>query len=359
MRPNLEEILRKEAALRERCFERIRTATAGSITFKSGKGPGMGGEIKIQGSWGVARFWVDVKRAVSQAAIRPLVSQSKRRGGAADMLLVSEYIGPTSAALLREAKVNFVDVAGNIYLNAPPLFVLQQGFKRETPTHRPSRLWQVAGLKLLSVLLREPGLASGTYRALAELAGISAGAIVPIMEDLARDGFLATAKGNRRLLRPRELLDRWVLGYAGQLFPRQLLTTCRLAQGQTMASLTEDFRRARFADDILLGGEFAAGLATGYLRPTRAAIHMAAADQATWMKRLRLIPDPEGNVDLLQRFGKGDQWGDAPAELQGIKGVNPILLYGELLRQGTDERLRETADILFKKFIAPRFEEAG
>ena len=36
--------------------------------------------------------------------------------------------------------------------------------------------------------------------------------------------------------------------------------------------------------------------------------------------------------------------------------VHNVVMYGELLRMGTDDRLTETADLLLQKFIAPRFE---
>jgi hypothetical protein len=155
------------------------------------------------------------------------------------------------------------------------------------------------------------------------------------------------------------LLDQWVLGYAGQLFPRLIIKTCRLAANQTLEGLAETLRFPRFGADVLLGGELAAGMATEYLRANRAAIHIDAGAAATWMKALRLVPDPDGNVDFIERFASENKWEAPPDSLEGIPCANPVLIYGELLRLGTDDRLRETAELVFEKFIAPKFGEGA
>ncbi len=294
MRPTLQETLRRDADLRQRCANTLRTALANAVVkFESVGGEQDDGEITLSGPWGVMTFTVESKGRVTTEAIRPLIAQFKRQNLVGKPLFMTEFIHPEAALILREANINFVDAAGNIHLNSPPLFVWQRGFKRETPDHRPNRLFQVAGLKLLSVLLWEPDAVNVPYRDLAHRAGVSAGSIVPVFDDLAKGGFLVVTKKHRRLTRQQELLEQWVLGYAGQLFPRLILKTCRLADGQSLDSLAETLRFQRFGDNVLLGGELVAGLATGYLRPTRAAIHLPPDALATWMKYLKLIPDTQ------------------------------------------------------------------
>lgn len=358
MRVNLERMAVKEGELIRSCVATIQ-GVLGNVAIADDGGGSDGrdkGRITIRGSWGTTTFAIEFQRRVTAENVRPLIARIKEdRIGRP--LLMSEYIGAEVGRVLREQDVNFADAAGNLYLNAPGLFVSRQEFKRVLPAQRPTRLFQVAGLKILSVLLWEPEAANATYRDLAAKAGVSLGAIVPVMEDLAKDGFLREAKEGRQLVRPRELLDQWVLGYAGQLFPRLILKTCRLAGNQTIEDLRDALHSHRFMGEALLGGELAAGLATRYLKPARAALHLAPENLATWMGALRLIPDPEGNVDLLQRFGDANTWKEPPVELEGFQCANPILIYGELLRMGNDERLRETAELLLQKSIVPRFGE--
>jgi len=357
MRQNQEEIIRKEATLEQLCIATIRNILKDTrIKLEMAHEKHHDGTLTLHGPSGPLAFAVESKARVTTTTIRPLIAQIKQHN-APRYLLMSEYISPAVGAILRDADINFADAAGNAHLHAPPLFVWQQGMKAQTSEHRTQRLFQVAGLKLLSVLLWEPHAANDTYRDLAKQAGISPGAIVPIFEDLETGGFLIRAKNQRRLKRLRELLESWVIEYAGSLFPRVVLKTCRLAQEEQFQSITEILQGISPAKTILIGGELAAGIVTAYLRPTRATLYLAPEDQLTWMKRFKLIPDPAGNVDLVQRFGPGNQWADPPAALMGVPCATPVLLYAELLRGGADARLRETADQLLGKFILPRFGE--
>jgi len=357
MRQALQETMRKGADLIPRCAAALRAVLGkGGLDFRGAGGDG--GEATLHGSWGAKTVVVVIEARVSTAAVGPLMARIKRTGGGSPPLLMSAYIPPDAARALRDGRINYVDGAGNIYLNLPPLLVWHQGFRREAPAHRPARLFQAAGLKILSVVLWEPGAVNGSYRDLAQRAGVSLGAIAAVFGDLAQGGFLRGTKGGRQLTRQRELLEQWALGYAGQLFPRLILQTCRLAEGGSVEDFASRLRGHRFRGEVLAGGEWAAGMATGYLRPARAALHIPPGGVAKWMGALRLIPDPEGNVDVIERFAEGNQWIDPPAAFHGLACANPILLYGELLRQGTDERLRETAELLFEKFIAPIFGES-
>ena len=52
---------------------------------------------------------------------------------------------------------------------------------------------------------------------------------------------------------------------------------------------------------ILVGGELGASLLTAGARPARAALHVSG-DALRTLVQLRLIPDPEGPVDLSYNF---------------------------------------------------------
>ena len=310
------------------------------------------GSMTIHGAWGSKKFVIEAKQIVTTETAMALVANLLERQPAP--MLMTEFVNPEVAALLREQGINYVDAAGNMFIKAEPLFVRQQGFKRKMPTHRPERQFQVAGLKLLSFLLWEPKKVNATYRELGKQAEVSLGAIVPVFEDLAKDGFLRATKQGRQLVRLRELLERWALGYAGQLFPRIFLQTCRLVHNRTLENLAQSVRGRRDGQ-VLLGGEAAAGLVTGYLRPSRATIHLPPLIVMSWMAEARLVPDPQGNVDLVLRLGDGIQWKEPPAMVGDIPTANPISIYGELLRLGHDARVRETANRIFEQFIAPKF----
>lgn len=347
----------QKAELIQACIANVRCALGDGTVEYEPKPPVQDGHrvdgcMSFHGPWGNKKFVIEAHRVVTAQTAKPLMAHLLERQPTP--LLLTEYVNPEVATLLCEQGIHYVDAAGNMFIKAMPLFIRQQGFKRQMPTQRPERHLQVAGLKLLSFLLWEPTAVNATYRELGKQAQVSLGAMVPVFADLAKDGFLRATKQGRQLIRLRELLEQWALGYAGQLFPRIFLQTCRLVTKRTVENLAETVRR-RKRDQVLLGGEAAAGLMTGYLRPGRAAIHLSPLVAMGWMAEARLVPDPQGNVDLVVRFGDGNQWAEPPAMVGEVPIANPVLIYGELLRLGQDARLRETANRIFEQFIAPKF----
>jgi hypothetical protein len=65
-------------------------------------------------------------------------------------------------------------------------------------------------------------------------------------------------------------------------------------------------------------------------------------------ERLRALPDPHGNLALLDAFGEIN-W-EGPGET-----VHPLLIYSEMLSEGS-ERALEAARGLYESHIAPLWE---
>jgi hypothetical protein len=68
--------------------------------------------------------------------------------------------------------------------------------------------------------------------------------------------------------------------------------------------------------------------------------------------KLRLRPDPNGKVTIVEQFGTQNAWNND--EFKHL--VDPLLIHGELLTENND-RLRETTSLLFDRFITPRNHE--
>jgi hypothetical protein len=90
------------------------------------------------------------------------------------------------------------------------------------------------------------------------------------------------------------------------------------------------------------GGENAGALLTGYLRPEKFTIYAINFRQEV-MKELKLLPDPEGPVEILHQF-----WKDIQEETQVT--VPPLLAYADLATS-LDSRNRETAERLKKQYL--------
>lgn len=179
------------------------------------------GFILELGSTGV-EYSVEIKRWAQQTNVGTIAAQLRRMPSPA--LLVADYVNPNMADRLRDAGVQFIDAAGNAYLNEKAFFVFVKG-NRTSSIHasprKTSRAFNASGLKLIFCFLIEPSLVGETYRKMAEASGVSLGAIGWVLNDLKDKGYIRERgnKGSRSLESPMELLDRWVETYPEKLLP--------------------------------------------------------------------------------------------------------------------------------------------
>jgi hypothetical protein len=261
-------------------------------------------------------------------------------------LLLTEFIPQNLAAELKRQKLEFVDTVGNAYLNHPPLYVEITGRKRPLKPNTPDRAFRPAGLKVIYVLLKNPEFIRTNYRDLAKRAGIAVGAVGIFLENLRQLGFIRRVKPEaQELANRRDLVDRWTIAYNETLRPKLALGTYRFA-GRAIEDLVKAAGDRR---DVLIGGELGAAVLTKHLRPERATLHIEG-DLNRALALMRLLPDPKGNVDLIRIFGTDNAYDKRRPAL-----ADPLLVRAELLR-APGERIREIADDLFDKHIAPRLQ---
>lgn len=305
-----------------------------------------GGKLRLKGTWGTATYDLEVQPKVLESALPALAN---RRHSEPDrrLLLVTSYVPPALAEQLQERHIEFLDAAGNVYLDRP-VYMFIFGKK---PTHKSIRLNRAlrpAGLRLLYVLLKNPALLTETQRGLAAAAGIALGSVPPILQDLReRRYLLRTGAGSQSLANTRELLFRWEQGYGELLRPKLFTRTCRLAGSR--ARIDDLVPRLRRRPTVLLGGELGAAMLTKHLRAETATLHIAEDEKAV-MSSLRLIPDPQGNITLLKTFGTQNASGEGPKELHL---ADPLLIHAELV-QITGDRIQEIVRILLDQHILPR-----
>ena len=311
--------------------------------------PGEPGRLRLQGSWGAARFVFVIHPRLSRTTLEALLHRLHASAGPEPILLLSDYLPETLASRLRQERVNFIDAAGNAQLIHPPLFIEITG--RRPPGKLPHKrtLLQASTLKLIFRLLQEPGAARRTYRELAPQAGIALGAVGPALDQLAELGHLSREDDFRELRRPLPLLQRWEYGYSERLRPRLLQHLCRLPRERELAELPLLLRDAGLQGELLLGGELGAALLTDLPGATTAALHLPG-DPLRCMLRLGLVPDPEGEVALLGTFGSENAWqGWRP---EGVELADPLLMAAEMVcRGGFAAPIRQA---VLNRFILPR-----
>lgn len=299
-----------------------------------------------------ALYAVLARKRVALAAVGPMLHLLAGKKGRA--MLIADYVTPPVAMRLREKGVAFVDAAGNAWIEQPGLVLWHTGNKpvRTPKAGQAVRVFQPAGIQVVFALLCDPGRVNAPVREIAEMAGVAHGTVGRILDDLRRMGHVVElgrregARGRarqRRLLQRRRLLDLWVEAYAQVLRPRLNLRRYRY-HGANALNKFDWWKQATYRElGAWLGGEGAAEIVTRYLKPQDIMIY--ADDRTAFLKKHRLVVDPQGPVILLDRFWHFDHEWEFPDV------VPPVLIYADLLATG-DDRCRETAGMVYDKYLA-------
>ena len=288
------------------------------------------------------KYLAEIKRRLRPATLGVVIHQLAAHGDHA--LLVTDHVTPPLADQLRAQGVQFIDAAGNAYLNAPPLLIWVKGEKpaeRLTPPRDRGRAFAATGLQVVFALLCKPDATNHPYREIGRLAGVAHGTVGWVIPELEGLGFVAHVGEQRRLMNVDRLLRQWAEGYIRALRPKLVL-------GRYQAPTLEwwntiDTKKYGY----MLGGEAAAGKLTHHLRPGTITVY-GEKIEPRFLVDQKLRKDANGEVEILKRFWRFDE----------EEQLAPIpLIYADLI-QKNDARCLEAAQILHDRFIAG-FERKG
>ena len=282
-------------------------------------------------------FVVEVKKRLTRATIGIAVQQLRKYQHKG--LLVTRYVTPPIADLLKEMDIPFIDTVGNVYINEPPLYIFIKGNKPPDPYHPgapPTRLFRPAGLKVVFALLCNPGLENAPLREIARVATVALGTVELVIGNLKQQGYLIImGKRGRHLTRKHNLLERWITAYPEQLRPKLIIGRYKAVDYDWWEHAELNHFKAYW------GGEIAAAILTKYLKPQIATIYTGQPLGKLLLKN-RIKNDPNGNIEILKVFWKFEYlW-------QHNNLVHPILIYADLLATG-DARNIETARIIYEQ----------
>jgi hypothetical protein len=279
-------------------------------------------------------------RVVALVGVKEQLAPHGERG-----LLIAPHVTAELAAVCRERlHLQFMDAAGNAFIDRPGLFVFVKGERPTVPATREGQGGTATRLRTVFALLCQPRLLNAPYREIADAAGVALGTIGWVFFDLATRGLAAggNTAGTRRLLERRRLLEEWVTNYPIKLRPK--LNAQRFHAPDVdwwkFADLT--------TDNANWGGEVAADRLTGYLKPARVTIYAEAEKRRDTVARLatahRLRADPDGEIEILDKFWR------FPGDAAHPDVVPPILAYADLVAT-LDPRNIEAAMLIRKQFI--------
>ncbi len=294
------------------------------------------------------KFLVEVKNEIREQNLPAILDQIGKN--AREWLLVCQYIPKPVKEKLRKLGINYLETAGNCFIKKDSLFFYIND--KAVTVHRQStegKLWNQAGLRFLFGILIQPKLLNTNYRQIARETKVGLGNIGPFIEELKHEGFLKEGLENGRpilfLENKEQMQNKWIELFNAILKPK-------LKQGKFRFINKMDLQNWQKAPTAIphkfyWGGEPAGALLTGFLKPEKFTIY-TQENKTNIMKQLRLVPDKEGNVELMNIF-----WETPVLDILNteIKVVPPLLAYAELMTS-LDSRNRETAHRIKQKYLA-------
>ena len=292
---------------------------------------------------------VEIKLGVTTAALPRIINKLNALNE--PCVLVTDYLGPGAATLLKNKGVFYLDTAGNAYLDLDKMLILVAGQKTAgLPRRGPVAAFGDAGVRLIFALLAAPALLDHPYRQIAAAAGVAQGTITHVLQDLEALGFFQQV-GRKRILRDRlGLAARWAEAYAERLRPK-------LLRGRFDPPDAQWWKRADLKPfGGAWGGEPAGNLLTDYLRPETLTLYIpqrpdAPGAYARFIAENGLRKNPDGKLEILETFWDPEIIG--PTE-EGT--VHPLLAYADLMAT-QDARCIETGKIIHDERLAPAFRD--
>ena len=162
--------------------------------------------------------FVEVKKEIRNHHIPKLQQLANQYN---PFLLIVDRLYPNLKKKLKEARVNWLDRAGNIYFRDNQHFIWID-LHTTTPTkEKKNRAFTKTGLKVVFLFLHDEKWLDKTYREIAEKADVALGNIKHVLDGLKQQNFLvAKTKGKYKLINKKELLDQWITAFTDELKPR-------------------------------------------------------------------------------------------------------------------------------------------
>jgi hypothetical protein len=298
--------------------------------------------VRIDHPAGPVDHMVEVRKNLNEAALGQLVQ--KFAENPARWIVIAPYVPAHLAKKMRELRLQFMDTAGNTFIEDPPMLIFVQGNRAQNRTNEQGEegLLAAGGIRIIFALLCQPKLLNGTYRELGAAAGTALGTVAGVMKILNREGYLIDpGRGGKKLMRTKELVELWTRAYALRFRRQQLI-------GRFATDRHDIWKDVQLGGTgALWGGEVAAHKLTHIVKPAVTTLY-AHTPAETLIADLHLRRDDRGPIELRERFWRfkvTDPGGDT---------VPPLLVYADLLATA-DARNIETAqtvyDLLLKQHL--------
>jgi hypothetical protein len=282
----------------------------------------------------INRF-AEVKKEIRKHHVPGLKATAQKYG---TFMLVVERIYPQIKLLLNEAGVDWMDAAGNIHLKEKETYIWVDRHTTTPVKEKKNRAFTKTGLKVVFLFIHDEQWLNRTYREIAEMAGVALGNIKHVYDGLKEHRFiLAVDDKNLKLVNKDELLFQWMTAFTDELKPKILKGYYRFRN----EDIGRNWKNLDLCEGTVWGGEPAADILTNDLKPMRFTLY-TPRNRADIMKRYDLIPDGNGNVEVLEPY-----WNIEPEK----ESLAPFLtIYTDLMTTG-DPRNTKIAKKIYNSIM--------
>ncbi len=260
-----------------------------------------------------------------------------------DLVLLALDIPEQVAKNLRANRINYIDAAGNAFINSHDIFILIEGNKPVKPQQDfQAKPFSKTGLKVIFQFLLYPDLINETIRNIANQADVSLDTVHKTIQGLKQLGYIiALTKKDMGWNKRKELFEKWIGEYDTRLKPGLHVGNFRFVKETDFLQ----WKAIHLQDNTCWGGEPAGDLLTNYLRPEILTLYTKETKMEV-IKNYRVLPDPNGYIRVYQKYWEEN-------ETQNVTAP-PLLVYADLINTG-DKRNIETAQKIYGKFLQNKF----
>jgi len=288
------------------------------------------------------RFLVDIKRThLSYALVNGVVTRHESLRH--PPLLIAPYVAPPMGQHLADHGVSYIDALGNCHLGTEKELLVHIEGRKPTRVAARRGAGRIEGHQLAFAILARPELLQRPVREIADAAGIGKTAVSDQLTRWVDQGVVGRAPSGMHLIRPKELLDRWLAAYQEVVRPRWLVGVFRTREPQPDGierNLREVLGETRWA----LGGAAAGWHLTRHLRVDEVVVHMSEIPNDL-PRQLRALPADGGGLVILRTPGTVAYSGAEPHV------VHPLLAYTEMM-SSRDARVRAAAEQVRERYLA-------
>ena len=267
-------------------------------------------------------------------------------------LLITENLSDQIVEDLLKKNIEFIDVTGNIYLNSSNFYLLVRRPSLSLKNSLKDSL-KITDKTLMVIffLLQNPDLSMKFIDSEESLNKQFLNPDKLEIDKLYKLNYLEKRHGTYQIVDYLKLLERWELAYTETLRSQLFIDTFTPINNLTFPDISNLLIQRANNWEYLIGGELGAALATNYLYPITATLHVPENYTRIFVD-LKLKPSSTGEITFLKKWTSLDVWKNSD-NIKNSNLADPLLIHAELM-MSKDERLRETANIIFNKYIKPK-----